>query len=146
MLKVMQLKRPNWDIFPYVDVFLLYLDNPDTPVMMAHVCAHELKVASLVSTSLRPHGLQPSRFLCPWDSPGKNTGVCCHFLLQGTFPTQALNPHLLCILHWQAGSLPLALPGKPNGGTDGTNNFLLLLRCLQTWLISLKKISLKFGI
>ena len=31
---------------------------------------------------LRPHGLQPSRLLCPWDSPGKNTGVGCHFLLQ----------------------------------------------------------------
>ena len=29
-----------------------------------------------------PHRLQPTRFLCPWDSPGKNTGVGCHFLLQ----------------------------------------------------------------
>ena len=33
--------------------------------------------------------------LCPWDSPGKNTGVGCHFLLQGLFPTQVLNPGLL---------------------------------------------------
>ena len=33
--------------------------------------------------------------LCPWDSPGKNTGKGCHFLLQGTFPTQELNPGLL---------------------------------------------------
>ena len=31
---------------------------------------------------MRPHGLQPTRLLCPWDSPGKNTGVGCHFLLQ----------------------------------------------------------------
>ena len=30
---------------------------------------------------LRPHGLQPARLLCPWDSPGKNTGVGCHFPL-----------------------------------------------------------------
>ena len=37
----------------------------------------------------------------------------CHFLLQGIFPTQGLNPRLLCLLHWQAGSLPLAPPGKP---------------------------------
>ena len=37
--------------------------------------------------------------LCPWDSPGKNTGVCCHALLQGIFPTQGLNPNLLCLLH-----------------------------------------------
>ena len=40
------------------------------------------QVASVVSDSARPHGLQPTRLLCPWDSPGKNTGVGCHFLLQ----------------------------------------------------------------
>ena len=40
------------------------------------------QVASVVSDSVRPHGLQPTRLLCPWDSPGKNTGVGCHFLLQ----------------------------------------------------------------
>ena len=44
---------------------------------------------------LEPHGLQPIRLLCPWDSPCKNTGVGCHFLLQGVFPTQGLNPGLL---------------------------------------------------
>ena len=36
---------------------------------------------------------------CSWDSPGKNTGVGCHFLLQGIFPTQGLNLHILCLLH-----------------------------------------------
>ena len=35
-----------------------------------------------MSHSSRPHGMQPTRLLCPWDSPGKNTGVGCHFLLQ----------------------------------------------------------------
>ena len=35
-----------------------------------------------MSNSVRPHGLQPTRLLHPWDSPGKNTGVGCHFLLQ----------------------------------------------------------------
>ena len=44
--------------------------------------------------SLRPHGLQPTRLLRPWDAPGKNIGVGCHFLLQGIFPTQGLNPGL----------------------------------------------------
>ena len=39
-------------------------------------------VASVVSDSVRPHRRQPTRLLCPWDSPGKNTGVGCHFLLQ----------------------------------------------------------------
>ena len=40
------------------------------------------QVASVVSDSVRPHRQQPTRLLCPWDSPGKNTGVGCHFLLQ----------------------------------------------------------------
>ena len=39
--------------------------------------------------------LLPIRLLCPWDFSGKNTGVGCHFLLQGDFLTQGLNPHLL---------------------------------------------------
>ena len=51
---------------------------------------------SVMSDSLRPCGLQPTRLLCPWDSPGKNTGVSCHFLLQGIFPNQGSN---LCLPH-----------------------------------------------
>ena len=47
------------------------------------------------------------------DSKGKNTGVGCHALLQGIFPTQGSNLHLLGLLHWQAGSLSVAPPGKP---------------------------------
>ena len=52
-----------------------------------------------------------SRLLCPWDFPGKNTGVGCYFLLQGIFPTLGSN---LCLLHWQAVSLPLSHQGSPN--------------------------------
>ena len=48
--------------------------------------------------------------LCPWDSLGKNTGVGCHFLLHGIFPTQGLNLHLLCLLHSQVSSLSLRPP------------------------------------
>ena len=47
------------------------------------------------------------------DSPGKNTGVGCHALLQGILPTKGLNLPLLHLQHWQAGSLPPAPPGKP---------------------------------
>ena len=47
--------------------------------------------------------------LCPWDSPGKNTGVGCHFLLQRIFPTQGSNP---CLLRWQVDSLPLCHQGN----------------------------------
>ena len=46
------------------------------------------------------------------DSLGMNTGIGCHFLLQGILQTQELNLRLLPLLHWQAGSLPLAPPGK----------------------------------
>ena len=54
--------------------------------------------------------LQPARFLCPWDSPEKNTRVRCHALFQGIFPTQGWKLHRSCLLHWQAGSLPLVPP------------------------------------
>ena len=47
---------------------------------------------SVEPESLRPHGLLPTRLLRPWGSPGKNTGMGYHFLLQGIFPTQGLNP------------------------------------------------------
>ena len=54
------------------------------------------------------------RLLCPWDSPGKSTGVGCHFLRHRIFPTQGSNPCLLYLLHWQAGSLQLVSPGNHN--------------------------------
>ena len=53
------------------------------------------------------------RPLCPWDSPDKNIGAACHFLLQGIFPTQGSNSHL-CLLHKWADSLPLSHLGSPN--------------------------------
>ena len=52
---------------------------------------------------------------CPWDSPGKNTGVNSHFLLQGIFQTQGSNLHLFCLLQWQAGSLQLMSTRKLGG-------------------------------
>ena len=54
-----------------------------------------------------------ARLPCPWNFPGKGTGVDCHFLLQGIFPTQGLNPGLLCLLQRQADSLPTVPPRKP---------------------------------
>ena len=52
---------------------------------------------------------EDSRLFCPWDFPGKNSGVGCHFLLQGIFLNQGLNLHLL---HWQANSLSLSHKGS----------------------------------
>ena len=62
------------------------------------VCWNHLCVGvslSSVCDSLRCYGLQPARLLCPWSFPGKNTGMGCHSLLSGIFPTQGLNQGLL---------------------------------------------------
>ena len=68
-----------------------------------------LRSAAESRRTLRPHGLWPARLLCPWDFPGKSPGVGSHFLLQGIFLTQGLNP---CFLLWQADSLPLSHQGS----------------------------------
>ena len=70
------------------------------------VCSLLCSVASVMSNSLWPHRLQSVRLLCPWDSPGKNTGVGCHALLQGIFLTQGLYPHVH-LLHCRLIFLPL---------------------------------------
>ena len=56
----------------------------------------------------------------------RNTGVGCHFLLQGIFLTQGSNPYLLCFLHWQSDSLPIAPLGKPPGNVQGGLKILSL--------------------
>ena len=57
-----------------------------------------------------PHGLQPSRLLCPWNSPSKNTGVSSHSLLEGIFPTQGSN---LGFLHCRQSLYLLSRQGSP---------------------------------
>ena len=88
----------------------------DWPVLLlkASLCAwvHACLVTSAVSDSFWSYGPHPSRPLCLWGSPGKNTEVDCHALIQGIFPTQGLNPCHLCLLHWQVGSLSLGPPEK----------------------------------
>ena len=68
---------------------------------------------------LWPYEPQPARLSCPRDSPGKNTRVGYHALLKGIFLTQGWNLSLLCLLHWQAGSLLLMPPGKPKDKVGG---------------------------
>jgi len=67
-------------------------------------------VTKLCPTLLQSNGLYPTRLLCPWNFSVKNTRVGCHFLLQGIFPTQKLNPHLL---YWQTDSLHWATRETP---------------------------------
>ena len=73
---------------------------------MLSKCVHTewMRACSVASDSWWPHGLWPARVLSPWSFPGKNTGVGCHFLLQGIFPTQGTNPYLLHLLHWHSES------------------------------------------
>ena len=54
-----------------------------------------LCIVTSVLSDFAIYGLQPTGLLCPWDSLGKNTGVGCHALFQGIFPTQGLNLYLL---------------------------------------------------
>ena len=82
-------------------------------------------VAKPCPTLLLSHGLEPRQVLCPWDFPGKNTGLGCNFLLQGIFPTQGSNPHLL---HLQKCSLELSHQGSPN--TCVYFQFILIIHIL----------------
>ena len=69
----------------------------DNAYNVAHMC-------SVMCDSLLPRDYSPSGSSIHGIFQGKNTGVGCHSLLQGIFPTQRLNLGLLCFLHWQAGS------------------------------------------
>ena len=73
------------------------------------------EVAQLCPALCDPVVLQPTRLLCPWDSPGRSTGVGCHCLLQGIFPTQKSNPGLS---HCRQTLYHLSHQGSPNGGRD----------------------------
>ena len=70
--------------------------------------------------------------LCLWDSPSRNTGVSCRFLLQGIFPIQGMN---LCLLHLEVDSLPLAPPRKcmPLGWILCKMNLVILIFGLPRW-------------
>ena len=64
-------------------------------VCIIYIYMYACSVISAMSDSLQHHGLQPAKPLCPWNFLGKNTEMGFHFLLQGIFPTQGLNSHLL---------------------------------------------------
>ena len=101
--------------------FLLYFLKSEMIVLLSQtlneiaithqVAYHSSSVScSVVSNSLRPHGLQPTWLLCPWNSPGENTGVGCHFLLWAIFRTQGSN---LGLLHFRQILYHLSHQGSP---------------------------------
>ena len=103
-------KQKNMTVLLQQDSFVLELG--DSRAMVSALTSSLLLFSrSVTSNSLRPHGLQPTRLLCPWDSPGKNPRVGCHFLLQRILLTQGSK---LCLLHSCKGdSLPLSHQGIP---------------------------------
>ena len=80
------------------------------------VCAKLLQLCSTLCDTMDCSQLDSSCVL--GDSPGQNTGVGGHALLQGLFPTRGLNPRLLSPLHWQACPLPPAPPWRPTLSWD----------------------------
>ena len=77
-------------------------------------CCCCCQVASVVSNSVRPHGLQPTRLPHPWDSPGKNTGVGCHFLLQCMKVESESEVAQSCLT--PSDPVDCSLPGSSNHG------------------------------
>ena len=98
MVGMKAMQRPNMNVLLLLRLtFFLQSTTEVFCLSVLPCCACVLSCVRLFATLWAIHSL-----LCPWDSPGKNTGASCHFLLQGIFPTQRSNPHLL---HWQADSL-----------------------------------------
>ena len=90
---------------------------------------YSLCVHAQLYLTLQPHGLWPARLLCPWNFLSKNTGMGCHFLLQGLFLTQGSNPCLLHLLHWQMDSLPLSHLESP------ILHFIIYLICTEELML-----------
>ena len=90
----------------------------------------------VVSNSLPPHRLWPTRLLCPCDFPGKNTRVSCHFLLQEISLTQGSNSQLSHLLQWQADSFTMVPPKKPQGSCKQC-----IPDSLKVWLLWVSEIN-----
>ena len=69
------------NLVPLEKTSLTSLKRPSCSLLNSYV-HYACCLASVMSNSLGPHGLQPTRLLCPWNFPSENTGISCHFLLQ----------------------------------------------------------------
>ena len=84
---VAEVKKAKWMVVQEVERWT----EPRSCMQYCCCCS----VASVVSSSLRSRALQPTSLLCPWNSPVRNSGVGCHFLLQEIFPHEEWNLYLL---------------------------------------------------
>ena len=94
----------HWQLFTQ-HLLCIYNYLHDIYIVLGIIVSH-----SVVSSSLRFHGLQAAKLLCPWNFPGKNTGVGSHSLLQGIFLTQGSN---LGLLHGRQILYSLSYQGSP---------------------------------
>ena len=93
--------------------FILYNPHSSCQNLIIKLCMRALSLQSCPALCDLMDCSPPSSSM-HGDSPGKNTEADCYALLQGIFLTQGWNQHLLSLLNWQVGSLPLAPPGKPS--------------------------------
>ena len=98
--------------FPYASLYIFPAPAPPQLQLLVlpkegifFVCAQSL---SCIQLFCNPADCSLPGSLVHGIFPGKNTRLGCHFLLQGIFPTQGSNPHLLYLLHWQVDSLPMS--------------------------------------
>ena len=94
------------------------------------ICCCCCLVAKMYPTLLWPHQPELARLLCPWNFPDKNTGVGCHFHLQGISLDQGLNPHLL---HWHAILYHWAIREAHSCNLPGCLRPLWLKSLLLSW-------------
>ena len=120
---------------------------------LPHNCTHGLQVNSIYCNPIKITiycvcqslihvrlFVTPSRLLCPWDFSGKNTGVVCHFLLQGIFPTQGSNWSLLHwqldFYHWATWECPLHVKHYRNISSGPKNSRVKAIIFLSTLQLS----------
>ena len=101
----------KWEMAPSALCIIISLSAPKC--LKGLLCPARLSC----SNSLQPHGLYPARLLCPWDSPGRNTGVGCHAFLWGNLPNPGMEPRS------QVDSLPSEPWGKSKNTGVGTLPF-----------------------
>ena len=105
----MVLRKRSCEGIGIIDIKTTYWGSNSCMERIAFIGLMLLKTLRIMSDSLRPHGLQPTRLLCLWDFPGKNTGVGCHSSFRGSSRPRDLTG----VPHIQADSLLSELPGKP---------------------------------
>ena len=108
-------KRPQMDLWYLSTLNEISLEITVSPPQVNGICPRS---HSVMSNSLRPHGLYSARRLCPRASPGKNTGVGCRILLQGILQAQGSNLCILRLLHGPRNLLPMSHQGRINKWTQ----------------------------